>query len=286
MSQSINLNSVSHECSELASLLGVLIFFSILCAPALHATEITFANPVAYAVGKRPTSVLARDVNCDGMIDLITLNTVFDTISILTNAGNGTFVLAVAPFIDGGIKQIVPADLDGNGSVDFVCTSYFDTGDISLMTNDGAGGFVLAQKLHLPYPPDETHSADMNGDGFTDLIRIGPVTVSVYTNNQKGDISFVAPYVSGEFALQMPTAIMAADINGDRKMDLVLANDFHNTLTALTNGGYGGLGLASSNLVGASPYKCTMADVNNDRADASKSGRRAGGGGRRDPNWH
>ena len=65
-----------------------------------------------------------------------------------------------------------------------------------------------------------------------------------------------------------PQAVVAADVNGDGKVDLIAVNygnGFGNsTLSVLTNNGTGGFVLASSPGTGVSPEALTAADVNGD----------------------
>jgi uncharacterized protein (DUF2141 family) len=61
-----------------------------------------------------------------------------------------------------------------------------------------------------------------------------------------------------------PISVIAADVNGDGKVDLISANFLGGTLTVLTNDGSGGFVLASSPGAGSYPFSVCAADVNGD----------------------
>ena len=61
-----------------------------------------------------------------------------------------------------------------------------------------------------------------------------------------------------------PYSVVAADVNGDGKVDLISANFGNNTLTVLTNNGSGGFAVASTLAVGSLPASVIAADVNGD----------------------
>ncbi len=53
---------------------------------------VRFSNQTAYSVGTGPSSVVVVDVNSDNKPDIIVINVNSNNISVLLNAGNGTFL--------------------------------------------------------------------------------------------------------------------------------------------------------------------------------------------------
>ena len=61
-----------------------------------------------------------------------------------------------------------------------------------------------------------------------------------------------------------PNGIVATDVNGDGKLDLINANYYGNSLTVLTNNGSGSFVLSGTYTVGRNPNSVAAADVNGD----------------------
>jgi hypothetical protein len=84
--------------------------------------------------------------------------------------------------------------------------------------------------------------------------------LTVLINNGSG--GFVATY--SPFVGDFPYAVVAADVNGDGRVDLISANRDSSSLTVLTNSVRDGFVWAFPIAVGPAPYALTAADVNGD----------------------
>jgi hypothetical protein len=226
--------------------------------------QVSFTLATSPGVGSSPYTVTTADVNGDGRLDLICANSGGNTLSVLTNSGGGGFILAASPVVGSGPVGVAAADMNGDGKVDLISANNNDS-TLSVLTNDGSGGFVLASLLNVSGGAYSVIAADVNGDGKLDLICAnygngGGSTLCVFTNNNNGGFVLASSPMVGSG----PVSVVAADVNGDGKLDLISANVWSSTLSVLTNNGTGGFALAASLNVGTHPYSVTAADVNGD----------------------
>ena len=104
----------------------------------------TFADPVYYPAGQRPTAVAAADLNGDGLPDLTVTNQETGSVSVLFNEGKGTFSAPVNYPTDpvGGV--LLATDLSNNDGVADVAVLTDDSVTLLLGScvdgNRGAGG--------------------------------------------------------------------------------------------------------------------------------------------------
>src|ERR1039458_204002 len=228
-----------------------------------------FVSAGSYATGSSaPHSWLtAADINGDGKTDLICQGTDGHAMLALTNAGNGTFAVAPPPpSTTAGSWLVAAADVNGDGKPDLIDMPYGGLFYLRILTNAGNGTFILSSTNFANTPwPGYILAADVNGDGKVDIFVSNynsgsGKTVLVLPNNGSGLFGSNAVYAAG-FG---PLSAVAADVNGDGMVDLISA-DLHGDLTILTNNGSGfGSNAILHKLSFVSVHSVAAADVNGD----------------------
>src|SRR5262249_31367588 len=217
-----------------------------------------------------PFSVAVADVNGDGRPDLLAANQGSNSVSVLLNQtapGATTPIFSAAADFGVGTtpRAVAAADVNGDGLPDLIVANS-GSNNVSVLLNQttpGAGtlSFAAATSFPVGTDPRSVAAAAVNGDGLPDLIvaNTGSGTVSVLLNPTPpgaGTPSFAA---ATSFLVGVsPTSVAAADVNGDGKLDLLVANQFSGTVSVLLNATTPGAGTpsfaaATSFLVGASP---------------------------------
>jgi hypothetical protein len=119
-----------------------------------------------------------------------------------------------------------------------------------VITNNGNGGFTLSYSQGTgpyPYRPASVTAADVNGDGKVDLIfadysdGLGVDAITILTNNGSGGFVLYTNIPNNGVAV-LSDFVTTADVNGDGKVDLILANQGNggnSSLIVLTNNGSG-----------------------------------------------
>jgi|GEM_PF-714045 len=199
---------------------------------------------------------VAADVNRDGLMDFISPGISNNLVYIYTNNGSGSYGSNAALSVK-GVVSVLPADVNGDGSVDLICLSYTNnnnqiTNTISIWTNNGSGTFGSNVSFTVGYvgahgqQVNDVKAAKLFGDGQLELTFAAYDQVHsygylmVYTNNGAG--GFGSNFITASVGLNLiPLSVVVADVSGDGNSDLVSANysSYYNTLTVFTNTGSG-----------------------------------------------
>jgi hypothetical protein len=183
-----------------------------------------FGSNITFNTGTHPDSVTAADINGDGFVDLINANTGNGTLSLFTNNGAGGFGFFTSLNTGYYPYSVTAADVNGDGSVDLI-SSEFST--FSVFINNGHGGFTATTYNTPGEYLNSLTVADVNGDGRPDVIIAnsfdgGSGGLIVFTNNGGGGFVLSGTYSTSGYP--QPESVVAVDVNGDGKPDLISAN--------------------------------------------------------------
>jgi hypothetical protein len=197
----------------------------------------TFQARVTYpAGGAGPAApfgaafVLVADVNGDGKLDLVTANPGSNTVSVLLGDGDGTFQPARNFAAGTTPASLAAADFNGDGNLDLVVGHGAGpsgaSASVSVLLGNGDGTFQAPVSYTTAADPVSVAVGDFNGDGKADIVSANSIdhSYSILKGNGDGTFQPAVTHAVVPRATFDPSFVLVADLNGDGKPELALAN--------------------------------------------------------------
>jgi uncharacterized repeat protein (TIGR01451 family) len=240
--------------------------------PGEFAAPVTVASGTAFTSDFGTRSYSTADFNHDGKPDLAFLSLDSSAgfsqsrIKVFTNNGSGVFTQAsdtLIPFNNAALFR----DFNGDGNPDVV---YRDSNNLVIRLGDGHGGFGASSVILSQFSADTVRmeAGDFNGDGKLDL-----ALSTTFTDPFNHVVQLRILYGDGQGGFSAPTVVpfngfvttmLAQDLNGDGKSDLVVIDGGTSKLSVLLSNGAGGFTAGAEFAAGTNPTRLFLADLNGD----------------------
>jgi hypothetical protein len=195
---------------------------------------------VSVATGGQPNQVASGDINGDGKPDLVLADASATGGAIVLfqdSANPGKFLAPMTLAVSANSAAAVTiGDLNGDGAPDIVAATSDANGNngaiyVFYQNATTRGTFLAPVTFPAGAQPEAVRIADVNGDGLPDIAvanldpgadGTGSAGVSVLLQDAAHPGSFLAPVTYATQGDAIDVAV--ADLNGDGKPDLVVAN--------------------------------------------------------------
>lgn len=179
--------------------------------------------------------LLSGDFNGDGAPDLLGVVS-GQQVGVFLNSGDGSFTTRSDYQAAESISDIASGDLDADGDLDLAIASH-DSPELTLLLNAGDGSFESSRTVPVGSGQSALLAADLNADGLVDLV------VSTEGAQIQPGLHFLWSLGPAEFTpsddapdypiLNKASALVAADVDNDGKVEVVWADKSESSVSAL-----------------------------------------------------
>ena len=223
--------------------------------------RVEFNNPK----GSNLTQATGADLNGDGQTDVAVIDNGTASVAVYLNDGKGFSKDSEYP-VGTNATSVAIGDVNGDGKPDLVVANN-GSANVSVLLNTGKGTFQKAVNYAAGTNPVAVAIGDLNGDGKQDLVVASSENGSISILLGEGGGKFGAPVTAsvGDPFASSPSAVTLADVNGDGKLDVLLADAGTGAVTVLLGNGDGTFGApVSFTSEAVEPGSILATDLNGD----------------------
>jgi hypothetical protein len=202
----------------------------------------TFQTHKDYPAGSFPHSVALGDFNGDGAPDIAVANEGDNTVGVLLNNGKGQFGAMQTYATSPEPYWVTAAAFRRDGKIDLAVSGYYDS-VVSILLGNGDGTFHAHVDYATGTAPAVVLAYDFNGDRKLDLATAN------YNNGQTGSVSILLGNGKGTFGTHTdytagtgPDGLAVGRFDGNKTVDLAVADLIGNTMSILPGNGDGTFG--------------------------------------------
>ncbi len=222
----------------------------------------SFGAPTVYSGAGRVGSIVLRDFNHDGKLDLAVADGA--SVQVRLGAGDGTFGGQTGYPAGPSPVSMAVGDFNNDGKPD-LAVGHDSDNNVSILIGTGGGSFSAPTDIPAGIQVDDVVAGDFNNDGRPDLaFSSGQGSPNLAVVLAAGPGSFGAPttYNGGWY----PLSVTAADLDGDGALDLATTSIIVDQLSVLRGTGSGTFNPGVDFAVGRSSEDAAVGDVNRDGA--------------------
>ena len=181
-------------------------------------------RPPTFSLGGRIASVLARDVNADGLHDLIATLPESGEVSVMLGNGDGSFQNERRYQAGASPSQFALEDMNRDQILDLIVNNAGESG-ISIILGNGDGTFREQQRFGVEYGAFSMALGDVNGDGNMDVVTANgyAADISVLLSNGDGTLKPQQRFPGGLIILE---EIALGDYNADGNLDVFCGSSY------------------------------------------------------------